>query len=102
MDWLTAFLIFTLFSSIGLSLVVLSAMRTVRRSLLESALRQAQQMKRLVETVATLHEQQQTAEARIQVLAEANRKLNEEVTSLSDQVNCGDGRRPRGTSRLLH
>jgi FtsZ-binding cell division protein ZapB len=83
--------------------VVLLAVRTLRRSLDDGALRQAHQIKRLVETVTLLSQQQQSAQTRIQSLAEANRRLGEEVTALYERIGDGEGGgRSSGTPRLLN
>ena len=84
-------------------MVVLLAVRTLRRALDDAALRQTHQIKRLVETVALLNQQQQKAQVKIQGLVEANRRLGDEVTALYERVGESDGGgRPSGASRLLN
>ncbi len=103
MGWATAFAISTTVAAVTLSVVVLIAIGFLRRTLNEGALRQAQQMKRLIETIAVLHQQQQSAQAKIQVLVEANRKMAEDLSALGERVGESEG--PLGTSRvprLLH
>jgi len=101
MSWLVGLAIFTMVTGVTLTLVGLMAVRSLRRTLLDGALRQAQQIRRLVETVSVLHQQQQNTQARVQLLAEANRKLTEELAVLSEQVGEGTVRM-RGPSRMLH
>lgn len=101
MTWITGLAIFSIVAGVTLSIVVLVAIGSLRRSLNEGALRQGQQIKRLIETVSVLHQQQQSSNARIQVLAEANRKLAEQLAALGERV--GDSEVPvGGTHRVLH
>ena len=103
MEWLTAFAIIAMVTGITITVVVLLAVRSLRRTLNESALRQAHQIKRLVETVALLNQQQQSAQSKIQVLAEANRRLGEELVALYERVGEGDGGvRVSSAPRLLN
>lgn len=101
MSWTTALAIIAIAAGASLSIVVLLAISSLRRSLNEGSVRQAQQIKRLVETVAVLHQQQQNANARIQLLAEANRKLAEELSALVERVSDGNGISV-GSHRVLH
>ncbi len=103
MSWVTALATFGMVAGITLCIVVLAAIASLRKSLGEGALRQAQQIKRLVETVAVLHQQQQNANARIQILTESNRRLAEEVSALQERVGDAEGMIvPGGSARLLH
>lgn len=90
MDWLTALAIVTIASGVTIAAVVLLAVRALRRTLNDTAIRQSQQMRRLLETVATLSQQQQGAQQRILVLTEANRRLAEEMTALYERMGDGD------------
>lgn len=99
MDWLTALAIIAIASGVTISVVVLVAVGSIRRSLNDGTLRQAQQIRRLTDAVASLSLQQQNDHGRIQALAEANRRLSEELSALGERV--GDGR-AAGGQRLLH
>jgi len=101
MSWTTALAIVAIAAGATLSVIVLLAIGSLRRSLNDGTVRQAQQIKRLVETVAVLHQQQQNANARIQLLAEANRKLTEELSALVERVGEGSGVSV-GSHRVLH
>ena len=89
MGWLEALAIISIVSGITFTVVVLLAVRTLRRSLDEGGLRQAQQIKRLIETVTLLNQQQQSAHQKIQLLAETNRRLGVEVTALYERMGEG-------------
>ncbi|MEI8395329.1 MAG: hypothetical protein WCF85_11370 [Rhodospirillaceae bacterium] len=103
MQWLTALALITIVSGITISVVVLLAVRALRRTLNEGALQQAHQIKRLVESVAQLHRQQESARTKIQVLVEANRRLADELALLYERVGEGDGiSRSPGVPRLLN
>lgn len=103
MEWLTALALVSIVTGITITAVVLVAVRALRRTLQDGALRQAHQIKRLVETVALLNQQQRDAQARIQVLADANRRLGEELVTLYQRVGEGDGPSRQATvSRLLN
>jgi len=81
--------------------VVLLAVRSLRRALSESPVRQAEQMRKLVEAVNQLHRQQQHAELRLQMLTDANRRLAADLAALGERI--GDGQ-PLADAppRLLH
>ena len=103
MDWVTALAIVSIAAGVTISLVVLVAVGSIRRSLNEGAMRQAQQVKRLSESVATLTAEQQAAQLRIQTLSDANRRLSEELAALGERLADGDALRgPGGSARLLH
>jgi len=103
MEWLTALAIVSIVTGVTIATVVLLAVRTLRRTLQDGALRQAHQIKRLVETVSLLNQQQQNAQARIQVLVDANRRLGEELVTLYERMGDGDGpSRPASSTRLLN
>lgn len=103
MNWVTALAIVSIAAGITISLVVLVAVGSIRRSLNEGALRQAQQVKRLAESVAALTAEQQAAQTRIQTLTDANRRLTEELAALGERLADGDALRgPGGSARLLH
>ena len=89
MGWLEALAIISIVSGITFTVVVLLAVRSLRRSLDEGGVRQAQQIKRLIETVTLLNQQQQSAHQKIQLLAETNRRLGEEVTALYERMGEG-------------
>lgn len=103
MDWLTALAIVTIVAGVTISVVVLVAVGSIRRSLNDTGLRQAQHIRHLRETVTTLTRQQQDADARIHALLEANRRVTEELAALGERVADGDttGRGPTA-NRLLH
>ena len=86
MEWLSALAIVTIVTGITITTVVLLAVRSLRRTLNDGALRQAHQIRRLVETVTLLNQQQQTAQAKIQGLVDANRRMGEELTALYERV----------------
>ena len=90
MEWLTALAVVTIVAGITITVVVLLAVRALRHSLQENALRQAQQLRRLAESVAALHQQQQSAHQRIQALAEADRRLAQDVVALAERVADGN------------
>ncbi len=103
MEWLTALALVAIVTGITITVVVLMAVRTLRRTLDDGALRQGHQIKRLVETVSLLNQQQQSAQTKIQVLVEANRRLGEEVTALYERVGESEGGvRRTVTPRLLN
>lgn len=103
MGWLTALSIVTIAAGVTISLVVLVAVGSIRRSLNESSARQAQQTRKLAESVASLNAQQQQAQARIEQLADANRKLTETLAALGERMGDTDpARRSGGNARLLH
>lgn len=101
MDWVTAFAIVTISCGLTISVVVLVAVGSIRRSLNQGTTRQAQQVKRMADSITALSAQLHEAQARIQVLAEANRRLAEELAALGERVGDGDDGR-RGGVRLLH
>ena len=103
MDWLTGLAIVTIVAGVTISVVVLVAVGSIRRSLNEGTVRQAQQVKRLAETVSALTADQQAAQLRIQSLTESNRRLSEELAALGERLADGDALRgPGGSARLLH
>lgn len=103
MDWFTGISIVAIMAGVTVSTVVLVAVGSMRRSLNEAATRQSQQIRKLTETVATLSQQQQAAQTRIQQLTEANRKLSDELSALGERLNDADTvKRVAGTARLLH
>lgn len=103
MNWVTALAIVSIAAGVTISVVVLVAVGSIRRSLNEGTARQAQQVKRLAESVAALTADQQAAQLRIQTLADANRRLTEELAALGERLADGDAPRGRGGSaRLLH
>ena len=103
MDWVTALAIISIVAGVTISVVVLVAVGSIRRSLNEGALRQTQQVKRLAESVAALTAEQQAAQTRIQTLSDANRRLTEELAALGERLADGDALRGSGGSaRLLH
>ncbi|MBK3736705.1 hypothetical protein GAY29_27180 [Azospirillum brasilense] len=102
-DWVWALAIAALLTGATVSVIVLAAVGSIRRSVNEGGARQSQQIRKLAETVATLNAQQQTAEGRVQALTEANRKLTEEVAALNERLRDADSApRITGTARLLH
>ncbi len=103
MDWLTGFSIVAIATGVTISVVVLVAVGSIRRSLNEGASRQSQQIRRLSETVASLSTQQQAAQTRIQQLTDANRKLTEEFHALGERLSDADTvQRVSGSVKLLH
>lgn len=103
MDWVTALAIVSIVAGVTISVVVLVAVGSIRRSLNEGTLRQAQQVKRLTENVAALTAELQAAQTRIQILSDANRRLSEELAALGERLADGDTLRgPGGSARLLH
>lgn len=103
MDWLTALAIVAIAAGTTISVVVLVAVGSIRRSLNENGVRQAQHIRTLRDTITTLTRQQQDADTRIQALLEANRRMAEELAALSQRVTDTDGApRPGGSPRLLH
>ncbi|WP_448192050.1 hypothetical protein [Azospirillum sp. sgz301742] len=103
MDWVTALAIVSIVAGVTISVVVLVAVGSIRRSLNEGTLRQAQQVKRLAESVTALTAEQQAAQIRIQTLSDANRRLSEEMAALGERLADGDTLRdPHGSARLLH
>ncbi|QCO01703.1 hypothetical protein [Azospirillum argentinense] len=102
-DWIWALAIAALLTGATVSVIVLAAVGSIRRSVNEGGTRQSQQIRRLAENVAALNAQQQAAEGRIQSLTEANRKLAEEVAALNERLRDADSApRITGTARLLH
>ncbi|MCG5239759.1 hypothetical protein [Azospirillum doebereinerae] len=103
MDWLTGFSIVAIAAGVTISVVVLVAVGSIRRSLNEGATRHSQQIKRLTETVATLSAQQSAAQTRIQQLADANRKLTEQFNALGERLSDADTvQRVSSGVKLLH
>lgn len=103
MDWLTGFSIVAIATGVTISVVVLMAVGSIRRSLNEGASRQSQQIRKLTETVASLSAQQQAAQTRIQQLTDANRKLTEEFNALGERLSDADTvQRVSGSVKLLH
>lgn len=103
MNWVTALAIVSIVAGVTISVVVLVAVGSIRRSLNEGTVRQAQQIKRLAESVAALTADQQAAQLRIQTLTESNRRLSEELAALGERLADGDALRGLGGSaRLLH
>ncbi|AIB11389.1 hypothetical protein ABAZ39_05055 [Azospirillum argentinense] len=102
-DWIWALAIAALLTGATVSVIVLAAVGSIRRSVNEGGARQSQQIRRLAENVATLNAQQQAAEGRVQSLTEANRKLAEEVAALNERLRDADSvPRITGSARLLH
>lgn len=99
MDWVTALAIVTISAGITISVVVLLAVGSLRRNLNDGSLKQAQQIRRMAESISTLNVQLQTAQARIETLTEANRRLTETVVAIGERVSEDAG---SGTVRLLH
>lgn len=103
MDWVTGLAIVCIVAGVTISLVVLVAVGSIRRSLNEGTVRQAQNLKRLAESVAALTADQQAAQLRIQTLTESNRRLSDELAALGERIADGDALRgPGGSARLLH
>ncbi|HYF87039.1 hypothetical protein [Azospirillum sp.] len=103
MDWFTGISIVAIAAGVTISLVVLVAVGSIRRSLNEASARQSQQIRKLTETVATLSAQHQAAQTRIQQLTDANRKMSDELTALGERLSDADTvQRVAGTVRLLH
>lgn len=103
MDWVTGIAIVCIVAGVTISLVVLVAVGSIRRSLNEGTVRQAQNLKRLAESVAALTADQQAAQLRIQTLTESNRRLSDELAALGERIADGDALRgPGGSARLLH
>ncbi|MBK1841571.1 hypothetical protein JHL17_29640 [Azospirillum sp. YIM B02556] len=103
MDWFTGISIVAIAAGVTISLVVLVAVGSIRRGLNEAAARQSQQIRKLTETVATISQQQQAAQTRIQQLTEANRKLTDDLSALGERLTDADTvKRMAGTIRLLH
>ncbi|MCW2237260.1 hypothetical protein [Azospirillum canadense] len=101
--WLSAVSFVALLAGVTISVVVLAAVGSIRRSLNEGTARQSQQVRKLAETVATLNAQQRDAEARIQQLTDANRKLTEEMVALRERLGDAESLpRATGTARILH
>ena len=90
MDWFTGINIVAIAAGVTISLVVLVAVGSIRRSLNEAAARQSQQIRKLTETVATLSAQHQAAQTRIQQLTDANRKMSDELTALGERLSDAD------------
>ncbi|GAA4251952.1 hypothetical protein GBZ26_15485 [Azospirillum formosense] len=102
-DWIWALAIAALLTGATVSVIVLAAVGSIRRSVNEGGARQSQQMRRLTENIAALNAQQRAADGRIQSLTEANRKLAEEVAALNERLRDADSApRITGTARLLH
>ncbi len=101
MEWLGALAIVSIVSGVTIAVVVLLAVRSLRRTLNEGVLRQAQQIKRLIETVTLLNQQQQSAQQKIQLLAETNRQLGEEMSALYERMGEAEPEPPT-TQRLLN
>ncbi|KAA0583270.1 hypothetical protein FZ983_01245 [Azospirillum sp. B21] len=103
MDWFTGIGIVAIAAGVTISLVVLVAVGSIRRSLNEASARQSRQIRKLTETVATLSAQHQAAQTRIQQLTDANRKMSDELTALGERLSDADTvQRVSGTARLLH
>ncbi len=102
-DWVWTLAIAALLAGATISVIVLAAVGSIRRSVNEGGARQSQQIRKLAENVATLNAQRQAAELSIQQLTEANRKLAEEVAALGERLRDADSApRISGTARLLH
>ena len=102
-DWIWALSIAALLAGATISVIVLAAVGSIRRSVNEGGARQSQQIRKLAENVAILNAQRQAADLRIQQLTETNRKLAEEVTALGERLRDADSApRISGTARLLH
>ncbi|MBI1208626.1 MAG: hypothetical protein GC191_15245 [Azospirillum sp.] len=101
MDWYSALAVFAIAAAITITVVVLLAVRSLRRSLDDGPLKQANQMRRLIETVATLSQQQQDADAKILRLAEAHRKLAEDLAAMGERLGEG-GTAAANASRVIH
>ncbi len=94
--WLSAVSFVALLAGVTISVVVLAAVGSIRRSLNEGAARQSQQIRKLAETVATLNAQQRNAEARIQ-------QLTDELAALRERLGDAESApRAVGTARILH
>ena len=103
MDWFTGISIVAIAAGVTISLVVLVAVGSIRRSLNEAAARQSQQIRKLTETVATISQQQQAAQTRIQQLTDAHRQLSDDLSALGERLSDADTvKRMAGTIRLLH
>lgn len=101
MDWLTAVAVVTICAGVTISVVVLVAVGSIRRSLNEGGVRQTQQLRILTDKVAALTRQNLDAHARIDALTEANRRLAGQLAALGERD--GDtGERPGGGARILH
>ncbi len=90
MEWLGALAVVSIVSGITIAVVVLLAVRSLRVTLNDGALRQTQQIKRLIETVTLLNQQQQSAHQKIQLLAETNHQLGEELAALYERMGEGE------------
>ena len=102
-DWQSAVSFVALLAGVPISVVVLAAVGSIRRSLNEGTARQSQQMRKLAETVATLTAEQRAAETRIQQLTDANRKLTEELSALRERLGDAEAMpRAAGAARILH
>ncbi len=86
MIWLSALAIVATVSGITISVVVLLAVRALKRALNIGTERQAQLLRRLIETLATLTQQQQSAQSSIRMLADDNRRLRRELASLCELI----------------
>jgi len=74
----------------------------LRRGISDASSRQAQSLRTLTDGMATLQRDQREAQAQIQALIRANRKLAEELAKLSARVDDDrTGSRP-GDDRVLH
>ena len=103
MDWFTGISIVAIMAGVTVSTVVLAAVGSIRRSRNAAAARQSPPIRKLTGTVATLAQQQQAAQTRIQQLTDANRKLSDELSALGERLNDADTvQRVAGTARLLH
>lgn len=102
MDWVTATAIVTISAGVTISVVVLIAVGSIRRALNDGALRQSQQIKRMADSITSLHVQLQDAQTRIQALTEANRRLAEDLTALGERVGDDGLKRGGSGARLLH
>ncbi len=100
MEWLAAVAIVSIVSGVTIAVVVLLAVRSLRGSLNDGAVRQSQQIKRLIETVTVLGQQQQSAHQKLQVLAETDRQLGEELTALYERISEDGAKRPTQPRRL--
>ncbi len=102
-DWVWALAIAALLAGATISVIVLAAVGSIRRSVNEGGARQSQQLRKLAETVATLNARLEAADLRIRHLTEANRKLAEDVTALGERLRDADSApRISGSARLLH
>lgn len=86
MDWLTALAIVTISAGTTIAVVVLLAVGSIRRNINDVAIKQAQQIRRMGEAISALNVQLQSAQARIETLTEANRRLTDTVVAIGERV----------------